>query len=387
MGLAPSLNRIYGDAHLWFRIYVDNGTYAYMFAEADGSNNGSIPVGAIQEWIAKKAVSYPDSCWSVFLSSGNAIMMSHKSAATNNMLVSSRKEIDISDFKSFLIHLYAMSVLWKHFASADQFTAEHHSGDLYRKKLNMQEFFLACKSLCDSHGQDVPTKKLLKEEFRRLDDNCDGLIGFVQICTQFCRHIETPVEKYDVDDVNIASNGIAGIQISTKASKILGLDNTPNKVNNVMGEFSRQTKGIFAHLTGEEKTSIAMDQVKRKLDQEDVLIARYHTLRLHGEDSGGFSAYSQGSAHSVISVHDSLQQRYDEDSKGGSEDRFPRPEDKYGKLNDGSRWPASPHADSKLDGGFGSDCGRGYKCDFNETTYSSVTAYSASVKRDYKDSM
>jgi hypothetical protein len=181
MGLAPSLNRIYGDAHRWFKIYVDKETYSHMFQEADGSSCGSIPVGAIQEWIAKKAVASPDSCWSVFLSSGNAIMMSHKSASTSNMTNSSRKVIDISDFKAFLIHLYAMSILWKHFASADQFTAEHHSGDLYRKKLNMQEFVLAAKSLCDAHGQTLPNKKLLKDEFRMLDDNCDGLVGFVQV--------------------------------------------------------------------------------------------------------------------------------------------------------------------------------------------------------------
>jgi len=181
MGLAPSLNRIYGDAHRWFNIYIDKETYSDMFQNADSMRGGSIAVGAIQEWIAKNAVASPDSCWSVFLSSGNAIMMSHKAAATYNMTVSNRKVIDINNFKAFLIHLYAMSMLWKHFASADQFTAEHHADDLYRKKLNMQEFVLACKSLCDGHDQETQTKKQLKEEFRTIDDNCDGLIGFVQV--------------------------------------------------------------------------------------------------------------------------------------------------------------------------------------------------------------
>jgi len=41
-----------------------------------------------------------------------------------------------------------------------------------------------------------------------------------------------------------------------------------------MGEF-KAGKAMFAHLTPEEKTSIAMEQVKRKVEKEGALVNQY----------------------------------------------------------------------------------------------------------------
>lgn len=142
-----------------------------------------------------------------------------------------------------------------------------------------------------------------------------------------------------------------------------------------MGEFSRGTKRIFAHLTAAEKSTVAMEQVLRKLDLEDARITKYHTSRLHGEDSGGFSAYSQGSAANTMHSLCSMEQ----DAKDVPSDRFflqDEADEKYGRLNDGSR---GVNADSK-------NSDKDYKSD-DTGEISSVSQFSLVKKRDYKDSM
>lgn len=181
MGVGNSVGRIYAEARKWFRIYIDKDTYVADFEELNHMGNGGVTFGSVQEWIAQKAISEPNSCWTTFRSSGSAIMMSHKAAATHmdsESTIAARKVVDISEFKAFLIHLYANTILWTHYIAV----AGHNSDEEnFRKKLTLHEFSLACKSLNDAHLKEPLSKDLLRSDFQMLDENCDGLVGFVQV--------------------------------------------------------------------------------------------------------------------------------------------------------------------------------------------------------------
>lgn len=284
MGVASSLRQIYAEAHQWFRIYIDKDTYVGDFEELDKLGNGGVTFGAIQTWVAAKAEQDPESCWATFRKSGVAMMMSHKAAAMHmdsSSSVNSKKVVDITEFKAFLIHLYANTILWRHYIACYEGTGE----DDFKKKLSIREFSLACKSLCDVHAKETLTKAQLREDFQMLDENCDGLIGFVQICAFCCRYINEPgVEGassnsvvQDHHDINSKASKILGLKASSKPESD-EMDEKVGIVRNVMGEF-KAGKAVFAHLSTEEKTDIAMEQVKRKIEKEDRLLNKYHTAR------------------------------------------------------------------------------------------------------------
>lgn len=181
MGVGNSIGQTYAEARKWFRIYIDKDTYVADFEELNHMGNGGVTFGSVQAWIAKKSAEKPDSCWTTFKNSGSAIMMSHKAAATHmdgDSSVASRKVVDISEFKAFLIHLYATTILWTHYIAVAGNTTDEEN---FRKKLNLHEFSLACKTLNDTHAKEVLTKEILRRDFQLLDENCDGLVGFVQV--------------------------------------------------------------------------------------------------------------------------------------------------------------------------------------------------------------
>jgi hypothetical protein len=190
------------------------------------------------------------------------------------------------------------------------------------------------------------------------------------------------LEKTDPDETNVSTAMEAKQHVSAKASKILGLSvgtapmsmtsQVSNKVNNVMGEFSRGTKRIFAHLTENEKLTIAMEQVMRKLDQEDAVVTKYHSLRLHGEDSVGYSAYSN--PNSMYSLNDQSCKEH-ETKESSCERASPEAEEKYIRMNDGSRYA---YPDAK-------NVDKDYKSDDTEATTPSHGSFA--VKREFKDSI
>ena len=69
--------------------------------------------------------------------------------------------------------------------------------------------------------------------------------------------------------------------VTTKASKLLGLttDEGGGYMSSVMGDFKSGPKNIYAGLTIAQKTSLALEQVRNKIVQEDLAMHRYHRDR------------------------------------------------------------------------------------------------------------
>ena len=85
------------------------------------------------------------------------------------------------------------------------------------------------------------------------------------------------------------------VDIKNKASKILGCsvdNNDSGVINNVAGEL-RKEKNMFAGLSADEKTLIAMDQLKNKITREDIAVNKYHEALHMREALGEVSSYKE----------------------------------------------------------------------------------------------
>lgn len=89
-----------------------------------------------------------------------------------------KKVIGIDDFRTFLVHFFAISVLWVHFKNADEFMYSNDFGNL---KLTFDEFKLAVKTLTATHEKEELTDEQLMEDFVKLDHDQSNSLGFVEV--------------------------------------------------------------------------------------------------------------------------------------------------------------------------------------------------------------
>jgi hypothetical protein len=95
--------------------------------------------------------------------------------------VKSQRKFDIAGFRTFLLHVYAISVLFLHFKSADSVGDE--AGNF---KLNHAEFRQAVQTLCATRGDEVSfgdniSDEDLDRDFAILDINNDGQVAFIEV--------------------------------------------------------------------------------------------------------------------------------------------------------------------------------------------------------------
>lgn len=183
MGVAPSLYQVYDEAIKWFQMYIDKDTYVADYQMLDRDADGGVTFADVQDWVSREASQHPDSCWTILNRSGTVLMMAHKAAAMHmdsSSSVSAKKVVDITEFRALLIHLYADSMLWRHFAAAAHVEGRHDS-ELYRAKLDVDGFVKACRSLSAAHAREKLDRESLYSDFQRINSNMDGLVGFVQV--------------------------------------------------------------------------------------------------------------------------------------------------------------------------------------------------------------
>jgi hypothetical protein len=89
-----------------------------------------------------------------------------------------KKVIGIDDFRTFLVHFFAISVLWVHFKNADDFKMSSDWGNL---TLSFEEFRLAVKTLTASHEKEDIGDEQLKKDFDRLDRDKSNSLNFVEV--------------------------------------------------------------------------------------------------------------------------------------------------------------------------------------------------------------
>lgn len=184
MGAAASVRAVYGDALKWFQQYIDKETYLADFQYLDKDSSGGLTFAEFRNWISTNAKRDTASCWSVFLTSGTVLSVAHKAAAAHGDFGSSvdaRHIVDVASFRVLLIHLYAASILWRHFAGVKNWLHENSEEDMSHYKLDFDDFCLAVKSFCNAHCQEEITEEQLKLDFAELASNNDEKVGFVQV--------------------------------------------------------------------------------------------------------------------------------------------------------------------------------------------------------------
>jgi hypothetical protein len=123
-----------------------------------------------------------DPCWGIFLTSGPVLAIAHKNACKHgdsSSSVCSSKVVDVTEFRTLLVHLFAVSILWSHFENADQW--EDSGKDIGNRQLNFDAFKLACRTLASTNAkEELPDEQILSD-FKMLDENQSQTIGFVEV--------------------------------------------------------------------------------------------------------------------------------------------------------------------------------------------------------------
>lgn len=327
-------------------MYIDKETYFADFQVLDDDCDGLISYSELQKWIVhniKKEKNPADSCWSIFLNNGTVIKMAHKAACGHlsaSSPVVSRTGVDITELRSLLIHLYAMNIFWRHFASMSMYknvttASSTPPSQLASKKMDEEEFAIAVRGLCHIHAGERLTDEQIRQDFMSIDSNLSGMVGFVQLATYCCTYIDNfkedpppetpccPITGQPVIPHCIATKRVtmANNHTNMKASKVLGISThtlqtvgetddditfenscsdlltdsidqevmtkmlspklSVKSLTNVMGELKNGPKQIFAGISVEERTVFAFTEMRNKLNREDQDIAKFHeALRL-----------------------------------------------------------------------------------------------------------
>jgi archaellum component FlaF (FlaF/FlaG flagellin family) len=186
MGAAASVRAIYRDAIQWFRNYVDSELYYADFAQLDKDEDGGVTFVELKRWIDNKISEDKERTgWSIFKSNTQVLSIAHKNSAPKDA-PNPGKIVTIAHFRDLLLHLFATSILWSHFENADNWEL---GGDVGNKQLNLDEFRLACTTLCAAHARETLSEEQIKADFLLLDTNQSNSIGFVEVCNYCCKYV------------------------------------------------------------------------------------------------------------------------------------------------------------------------------------------------------
>ena len=181
MGVGRSVHQVYKEAVAWFDSYVDKETYHAAFDSlfiGMSSENG-ITYSVFKDWISSNARTHPNSVWTLLMDAGPSIMISHKIATSQFSSMpsaSNAKTIQFSKFRNLLIHLYVCTILWKHFTFAYKTVPNLHT-----RKLDPDEFELACITLSRLHCKEEVLKIQILADYSTIDVNTSQSISFVQV--------------------------------------------------------------------------------------------------------------------------------------------------------------------------------------------------------------
>ena len=147
----------------------------------DKDHDGGISFSELHRWINERAAKEGNP-WTMLLSHPEIIEIAHEQAVktiehSDVKYVIHKKVVDIATFRSLLLQLFAISIIWVHFKKADN----HATNEGYDEKLNFHEFSRAVKTFSAAYGQEeIPDLKLF-EDFCTLDKDQSGGITFAEV--------------------------------------------------------------------------------------------------------------------------------------------------------------------------------------------------------------
>jgi hypothetical protein len=93
--------------------------------------------------------------------------------------------LGLDAFKQFLLHLFALSILFVHFKHADAWNDGHDAGN---NCLNLEEFKMACRTFVSAQANETFTEEKIVEDFKTLDTDGSGAIDFLEVTDfKLCR--------------------------------------------------------------------------------------------------------------------------------------------------------------------------------------------------------
>lgn len=146
----------------------------------DRHNENALSFSDVQYWITMKGKTDP--IWSIFLTSGPVLTIAHKYACKHGdtrTSVSASKMVNVTEFKTLLVHLFAFSILWSHFANAEKW--EENGADLVGHRLNFEAFKLACRTFDSANAHEELNDSQIRTDFELIDSNFSGSVGFIEV--------------------------------------------------------------------------------------------------------------------------------------------------------------------------------------------------------------
>ena len=264
MGAAASVKQLYSDSLAWFKNYIDTETYLKDFKEFDAGGEGAISFVDFQKRILEKAKANTEDAkfWGMLVQNGPVLKVAHKSASLVDKSV-----INVSEYKSFLVHLFVASVLWRYFDFADN--AFDDTGK--DQQLTFPQFKLAVHAFCRAHAGEELDEQTIMDDFHLLDTNLSNTIGFMEICRYTSNFIdptfhskrEKPIEDTPIKTIQ---------EESTKADKVLGVRTAAvESTTGLMSDLAGGNK-FYNMLSPEEKSKEAMLQLNRVLEYNDAIM-------------------------------------------------------------------------------------------------------------------
>lgn len=169
----------YVDAVKWFKTFVDQEVYMEDFKIIDKDFDNTLSFVEVRTWVQERAKS--DTTWKkLFLDSGPVLNIAHKMACQHgDGGAGASHVVDIGEFRTLLIYMFAVSNFWCHFNNADQW--EESGGEVGAGDLNFDAFKLAVRTFNSCHDKEELTDDDIGGYFAVMDTNQSGGIGFSEV--------------------------------------------------------------------------------------------------------------------------------------------------------------------------------------------------------------
>ena len=195
MGVTPSILVVYADALKWFKTFVDEEMYREDFKQIDKDFDNTLSFVEVRTWTQER--SKTDVSWKkLFLEGGCPVLnIAHKMACQHGdtgSSVSRSHSVDIGEFRTLLLHMFAVSNFWCHFNNADNW--DESGGDVGSGDLNFKSFRLAVRTFNAAHANEEVSDEQISDMFNFIDSNQSGGIGFFEICNFCCKFIDAAHE-------------------------------------------------------------------------------------------------------------------------------------------------------------------------------------------------
>lgn len=127
-------------------------------------------------WVQNKAQKEGVGPWTHLVHTSEVLELAHRLASRHYQ--SAQNVVDVNDFRTLLVNIFAISVLHVHFSMADDW---REGADFGNNSPSFEEFRLACRSITAAHANEDISDEQLYQDFTILDKNRSNSIAFEEV--------------------------------------------------------------------------------------------------------------------------------------------------------------------------------------------------------------